>query len=82
MIKLNYNEYYYTCLKATSQKFDIFLLTCSTLEQAFVLLQITRSGVKPKPLSSRTLACVGFVLSSPVAPGYTLNIIIQIKNET
>jgi len=70
IIKYFLNFLEHTCLKATSQKVDIFLLTCSTLEQALVLLQITRSGVKPKPLSSRTLAWVGFVLSSPVAPGY------------
>lgn len=66
----------HTCLKATSQKFEIFCFTCSTLEHGFVLLQITRSGVNPRPLSSRTLACVGFVLSSPVAPGYRWNTII------
>lgn len=60
----------HTCLEATSQKFDIFILTCSTLKHGLVLLQMIRSGVKPKPLSSRTLAWVGFVLSSPVAPGY------------
>ncbi|KAE9538078.1 hypothetical protein AGLY_006050, partial [Aphis glycines] len=36
----------HTCLEATSQKVDIFLLTCSTLEHGFVLLQITRSGLQ------------------------------------
>lgn len=69
----------YTCLKATSQKVDIFFFTCSTLLHGFVLLQIMRSGVKPKPLSSRTLACVGFVLSSPVAPGCIWNKIKKIN---
>ena len=42
---------------------------CSCLH---LFSQLTISGLKPNPLSCRTLCCVGFVFCSPVLPGYTI----------
>ena len=50
------------------REFDIFSLTLSST--GFSLLQTMRSGEIPRPRNSLTLACVGFVLCSPVAFGW------------
>ena len=57
-----------TWFTPTWQKFDIFSLTLSST--GFSLLQTMRSGEIPRPRNSLTLACVGFVLCSPVAFGW------------
>jgi hypothetical protein len=39
------------------------------------MMQLTKSGLKPRPLSSRTLFWVGLDFCSPFEPGYKQNII-------
>lgn len=56
-----------TCSGATWQKFDILSLTSWPI--GFSERQTIRSGDSPKPRSSLTDACVGFVFGSPVERG-------------
>ena len=58
-----------TCSGATWQKFEILSFTACPI--GFSLRHTIRSGDSPRPLSSLTLACVGFVLGSPVVRGWT-----------
>ena len=43
------------------------------------LFQLTRSGLKPKPRSSRTLFCVGLVFCSPVDFGCENKVSVHLK---
>jgi hypothetical protein len=58
-----------TCSGATWQKFEILSFTACPI--GFSLRHTIRSGDSPRPLSSLTLAWVGFVLGSPVVRGWT-----------
>lgn len=58
----------YTCSGLTWQKLEIFFLTSSMI--GISLRHTMRSGLKPEPLNSLTLAWVGLVFDSPVDFGY------------
>lgn len=65
---LQWSKILFTCSGDTWQKLDILCLTDWSM--GFSERHTIKSGDKPNPRSSLTLACVGLVLCSPVEDGW------------